>query len=263
MRKSLITASLLMGFLAPAAQADFVNVWSYEVASSWDTAETVFSSGTGSQVNTATELSWGGSGSERSSLKITNTPQSGFITTGVLIPQPTNHFIHSNNPIGGAYATLLQAVLTTSLTLTPFDPIGGQLPAKIIDFTVNFSETPNTAGTCVAGAASVCDDIFVISNGAVNNEFDYDGYHYYASIVQIIEGALKPLIPLGNDACQEAGAQIGCLGFITPENQSTEIAFGILITAERLQIELPEPGILGLMGLGLLGLLASRRRKTA
>lgn len=55
--------------------------------------------------------------------------------------------------------------------------------------------------------------------------------------------------------CIEAGAALGCKGFTTEENTKTNVQFGFQIS------QVPEPGTLSLMGLGLVGGAVLRRRK--
>lgn len=270
MRKSLIYASLAIGvFAVPAAQAVPVVTWSYTVDSVWNlgAGAPTFSAGTLNATTTATEISWGADlnggaagngtlavGVERSGVLIENAPQSGQIDTNGVVPQATNTFSHVNNPLDASYATLLTAGITTTLNLTPFLPSGLALPTKTLTFNINFMETSND-GSCVVGATSNCDDVFVISFGSLNNTFDYDGSTYYSSIVK----TTGPLDPLSASACAEAGVAAGCLGFLTAEGAKTSVDFGILITSAPINV--PEPGVLGLLGLGLLGLLGSRRMK--
>lgn len=263
-----LVAVALAGLFSTGAQADFVTQWSYAVQSKW-IAPTTFTAGNGTQIVTDKEISWGGDnnggaagvgdlqvgGGERSGVLIENSPQAGTIDTNGLI-KPTNTFSHINNPIDGDFATLRTATIETSLTLTPLSPAGATLPTDTINFSINFSETPNN-GNCVVGATSNCDDIFVVSFGSLNNDFTYDGFKYFVSIVK----TAGPLDPLSNSACAAAGAPNGCLGFLTREGEKTSVDFGILITSSPLLVS--EPGALALAGLGLLGLGMVRRRKSA
>lgn len=263
-----LVAVALAGLFSTGAQADFVTQWSYAVQSKW-IAPTTFTAGNGTQIVSDKEISWGGdnnggaagvgdlivNGGSRSGVLIENSPQAGTIDTNGSI-MPTNTFSHINNPIDGSFATLRTATIETSLTLTPLSPAGAPLPTDTINFSINFSETDND-GSCVVGATSNCDDIFVVSFGALNNDFIYEGFKYFVSIVK----TAGPLDPLSNSACAEAGAPNGCLGFLTREREKTSVDFGILITSSPLLVS--EPGALALAGLGLLGLGMVRRRKSA
>lgn len=276
MKKLLSVVAIAFGALgASTAHAAFVSQWSYDVSAAW-TAQT-FNGGVGCFTTTGTEISWGadvngaaaGCGTvvvgmtpttaARSGVFIENTPQTGTINTGSLIPQPTNSYAHINNPISGTFSTLTSATVTTSLTLTPLTPPGATLPPDTITFNINFAETPNVTpiSNCGFPSTSSCDDIFVVTFGALNNSFVYDGFEYFVSIVK----TAGPINPLPAATCATAGAPAGCLGFQTIEGARTQVDFGIVITAEPIQV--PEPAALSLVGLGLLGLAAARRRKAS
>lgn len=275
MKKILAAAAIALGALgASSAHAAFVSQWNYNVSAAW-TAQT-FNGSTGCFTTTPTEISWGadvqagpGCGavtvgmapttSARSGIFIENTPQSGTILTNSLAPQPTNTYAHINNPISGTFSTLTSATVTTSLTLTPLVPAGPALPPDTITFAINFAETPNVLpiSNCGFPSTSSCDDIFVVTFGALNNSFVYDGFEYFVSIVK----TAGPIDPLPAATCATAGAPAGCLGFQTIEGARTVVDFGIVITAEPIQV--PEPAALSLVGLGLLGLAAARRYKAS
>ncbi|HRD34679.1 MAG TPA: THxN family PEP-CTERM protein [Rhodocyclaceae bacterium] len=258
-----LIAAAVTSLACAGVQAAPVTSWGYQVETKWINPIT-FTAGGGTQTITDSVISWGGSGAlivgggNRSGVLIENASQSGSITTDDMTPQLTNTFSHINNPLSTSHATLRRATIESTLTLTPADPVGAAFPPDTLKFSINFSETPNRNGECVDAAQSVCDDIFVISFDALDNEFVYDGYKYYVSIVQK-DGAL---VPLGNDACAQAGVANGCLGFLTKEREKTSIDFGILITSNPLLV-VSEPGALALAGLGLFGLGLIRRRKAA
>lgn len=263
-----LLAAAALAVAGASAQAAFVNTWSYSISTQWVTAgpdAPTFTAGGGSQVVSASQLSWGdpsGSLSQvpnggRSGLNILNSPQAGNLTTGSLAPQLAATFQHINNPISGAYATLSTASVITSLTLTPTDPAGLPLAPKTLQFKVNFTETVNSDGTCIPEATTVCDDIFVLTAGNLNQQFTYDGFTYFVSFLDLQLN--QPLLPLSNEACAAAGAPSGCLGFWTGESQSEMIDFGLVITAKPILV--PEPGMLALAGLGLLAAVGVSRRR--
>lgn len=261
MRKRIIAAAVLAcaGWVG-SAQASLVTVWDYSVATAWSGA--TFTSGGGAQTVNASQISWGNPtgnlntnpNGERSGLLISASPFTGQITTDSFIPSPTQTITHVNNPISGDFATLLTAGLSTTLTLTPFSPAGAPLDPFKVDFSVDFRETSNAA-PCGFPVVTVCDDIFVISFGSLNNVFIYEGVEYFTSIVPLNNS----LITLPAATCAAAGKPAGCLGFTTPESAATAVPFGFLITSR--EIEIPEPGALGLVGVALFAAGLARRTR--
>lgn len=217
--------------------------------------------------NAGKTLSWGTGNFGPSSLVITNpvpaTPNiptwfgGGTPTAGFIAPSVT--LTHNNNPITGA--SLTSATLRVSMTLKPTNPVGPNMPLPTIDYLIRFVETPNQAGTCDAPSppGNPCNDIFVQVAGLLNETFNYDGRDYFVNAFPTSGGTLN-VLPA--DACAAAGQPAGCIGFTTPERQSTSLPFGVTISSERLQV--PEPGSLALIGLALAGAgFISRRRRNA
>lgn len=272
MRQILKTAAAAtLAVAACGAQAAFVTDWSYSVSTQWvisGAGAPTFTAGGGSQTVTSSMISWGGAGNvdpafntDRSGLKILNSPQSnstgGLDTNDILNPDLVASFQHINNSISGSYATLLTASVATTLTLTPYNPSGGALAPMPMTFNIKFAETPNVGGSCIPEAGSVCDDVFVMTGGNLNQSFVYDGQTYYVSFVDMQSGPLSPLSP---QACAAAGVAAGCLGFWTQEGQSETIDFGVIISATPVSV-VPEPGMFGLVGLGLLAAADAARRR--
>ena len=115
---------------------------------------------------------------------------------------------------------------------------------------MNFTETPNAA-PCGFTSSTVCDDIFVIALGALDFSFVFDGITYDVTIFE----TTASLLGLSDEAC--ARAPSGCIGFQTPERLFTPASFAFAVST----VLLPEPGILALLGLGLV-LLGRARRTT-
>ena len=265
---------------ATAVQAGpIVTQWGYNVASNWNTASTVFGGGSGTQVNSNDLISWGGTGNHtvigqppgiaRSAIAIEagtlGAPSSGFVNTnGAALPPGGTPFglgslvAHYNNTLNSSFSTLKKTRLTSTLTLNPNLPTaGGSLPAFSVGFGIDFIETPNVAGGCFAGSVTVCDDIFVLDLPSLSQSFIFDGNIY--TVNQFTTSGT--LGPLSNAACAAAGVAAGCIGFVTEEGKRNEAQFGFNITVRPQQI--PEPGSIALLGLGLLGLAAVRRRKAS
>jgi hypothetical protein len=258
--KGMVAGAVLL--VAPFTQAAVIE-WSYNVTTEWTSA--TFGPGDGDASFDSTLISWGALGGDhtdagqnaansRSGLEISESPAMGTIFTNNMTPSPTNTITHFNNSLSGSFSTLLLAGVRTTLNLTPIDPVGPAAPMFMTDFFVDFIETPNQT-PCEFPTDTICDDIFVIQFGSLNSEFVYDGVTYFASIVELSGN----LTPLANATCARAGVANGCLGFTTPESAFTPARFGFLITTRPVNV--PEPAMLGMFGLGLLGLRAFGRRR--
>lgn len=264
MNKKFVRLSGLLAALCLSASANagvLVTQWSFDLTGSWNSAS--FSAGGGTQTQSATELSWGEPGvdyhtpgSGRSGLEITNPNAVGLINTDGAAAV-TNTITHYNNVVSGAYATLTSAGLRSVLSLTPTLPAPGPvIGPTAIDFNIDFRETSNSE-PCGFPTGSVCDDIFVIDSGSLNNSFVYDDFIYYVSFFEITNN----LKALPAATCAAAGVAAGCLGLTTQEGQFTPATFVFTITSEPVVVEMPEPGILLLLGVGCLGMYAARRRR--
>lgn len=259
--KSLIAAAVLA--TSAMAQAAPVTTWNVAVTGIWtDYAPDV----TGITISPdGTLLSWGKPsvitpGLGKSSLKITN-PAPTNIDTYFGGGEPPPEFIapsiqltHNNQPITAPFLT--RAEVTVGVTLTPVAPPAPGFELPDIAYNISFKETPNTLPCAVLTSPTPCNDIFVLIGGFLNESFDYNGFTYFVNAFPTDGGSLGTL---SDGVCIAAGADPGCIGFTTPERQSTNLAFGLTISSERLEV--PEPGSLALLGLGLAGLAAATRRK--
>ena len=264
-----VTTAALMSTSAHASLMDgIVDQWTVGVVGVFDTTTVVFDPNATGTIVTPTSLSWGTAqpGGGQSGLDITNLAPAVVNTNGAAVANTS--VTHRNQPITGN--SLDSVDLISTLTLTPFSPSAPGLPPASITFNINFAETPNSANPCADGGPNGsgvnlngCADIFVIDKNALNFPFFYDldgagplqNQQYYISFFELTSG----LNPLPDEACTSAGATTPCLGFRTPEETDTTFQFASVITTRPVNV--PEPGILATLGIGLLALGFSRRRK--
>ena len=263
-----IAAALLMASTTANA---IVTDWGYSVTSLFTYASYDGSGGTAPGAGTGT-LKWGTPETffgNKSSLVVGNSPAKGSVNTyvgGGLPPHSAPYLglstslTHNNNPITGT--SLLSAILTNYVTLDPISPDNSALPVQLFPFNIAFTETPNSGTCAVTGSPTKCNDIFVLTGGLLNSSFSYDAgdgdglRQYFVNIFPTTGGVLSVL---ETTACLAARQAANCIGFSTPEGKSTKLAFGFTISTQPLQ-QVPEPGILALFGLGLLGAFVARRR---
>lgn len=177
-------------------------------------------------------------------------------------------FTHNNNTIQGISLTdmvlseVFRIVPQFAVPVDPTAPLGPIAAAP--SFELSFLETtnlrvdgdPNDTSRCDSayqnpGSLYPCDDIFVILNPE-ELTFSFTAPDNYIYTIDVTVDGLDPL----GDACSDFGAADNCLGLITEEASSNTFQFLIALSARKI----PEPSVLALMGLGLLGLGYRRRQ---
>src|SRR5690606_17704696 len=274
----LLAIAAALAITAPA-QAAPVASWNYSISFAFTDAD--YTPGIGTPFTSPFELSWGTTGGsfevpdgDRSALTIgtdaTNLTGGGVVngtvtTNALTLPGIglSNTITHWNSPISSTFATLTGGQITSSLALESDGGIAVPgLPDLVFDFL--FVETlhnpPGNPG-CAENTAEPCADIFVlVSSTAFNVPCTFDGIDYLISIFPFDAGGmLGSIATLGAEQCEAAGAAPGCVGIITNEDEATTIQFAFAITTEPLLV--PEPGMLGLLALGLFGLALVRRSR--
>ena len=262
-----ILLSLLL-VVSSFSNAAIITEWGFEVDSGfteYEPAASITTDNVNAFWNAPSTLSWGTGASGQSSFDVGGATNGNFVgslfTDGAAVDTVT--VTHNNNPITGT--TLGSATLSDRIFLTPLDgsgtPVGpGFAPPNLL-FDIVFEETLNSGTCAVPTSPTPCNDIFVLdienagfdtSNNSLNQNFEYDGQGYTARLFIAGVGVL------GDAACAAAGSASGCIGFTTVEGQ--ENTFQVVDITTR-TIDVPEPGIIAILALGLLSLSLSRKAK--
>lgn len=265
-------AGLLAVLTVPTASAALVTEWSYQVDSAFTSFEPASSDAgavTGSDSNAyfdaPTVLSWGYGEGEQSSISVDGSVGGSVTTGGGFVPSAA--FQHDNVSITDPNNVSLKSfTLSTNLQLTPVAPAGDPLNLLLV-FDSLFLETAND-GSCAASSSSDCDDIFVLTrlNGeevtgtVVGDALQFVESFTLADVTYELLLRIEGLGSLPGDQCGAAGADAGCIGFLTQEGMPNDFTSSFAIRAVA---SVPEPGMLGLLGLGLAGLAFGRRQKRA
>lgn len=255
-----LAAALCAAAGGQAVAGPLVSSWTYEINNAFELFEPV--SGVvgldpNAELGFPTRLEWPLSGSGRSALEVDGVlTGSDLQTNGATVSGGT--LTHDNAPVATRFQDqfLSSGRLRVRVDLSAPETGSDETVSVETFFDFAFKETENT-GSCGFESASSCDDIFVlVDDGGLSKQFTFQGQTY-----TLIFGS-EQLSTLDPAACQQLGIGAGCVGFLTPENASTDFRTFIRIVGPSV-VPVPEPEILLLVGTGLVILGMARRRRRA
>lgn len=258
MKKRLLVLCMSVAMLvcATVAQAAVVYDWSYTTVGvvkdvSWTTdRQDGDAGGVGAPINGGyTEYKWGGAGAN-SGLTI-DSYSGAIVTEGT--SQGGIRITHFNEPIYDTFKTLAGGTIFTTIELSGDGGLANYKVNSSISF--GFFETPNDG-------VGYDDDIFYMTASEIMKgvgDFTYNGERYYVylhSSVKALEGEYLRM------AQEHGGYDFGTIlyGWTTKEGETYSNGYDLTLRISQTPPNVPVPAAVWLMGTGLAGLAAMKRR---